>query len=72
MEQKVSKASDHVKPCNIAQSEAHNKRDTEYIKSLNPAKLYIRTDCHTGMNRMSHLKCRASVFSNTTTLSGTW
>ncbi len=43
MEQKVSKASDHVKPCNIAQSEAHNRRDAEYIKSLNPAKLYIRT-----------------------------
>lgn len=44
MEQKVSKASDHVKPCNIAQSEAHNRRDTEYIKSLNPAKLYIRIE----------------------------
>ena len=41
---KESKASDHVKPCNIAQSEAHNRRDTEYIKSLNPKKLYIRTD----------------------------
>lgn len=41
---KESKASDHVKPCNIAQSEAHNRRDTEYIKSLNPSKLYIRTD----------------------------
>ena len=44
MEQKVSKASDHVKPCNIAQSEAHNRRDAEYIKSLNPAKIYIRTE----------------------------
>ena len=41
---KESKASDHVKPCNIAQSEAHNRRDTEYIKSLNPKKLYIRTE----------------------------
>ena len=41
---KESKASDLVKPCNIAQSEAHNRRDTEYIKSLNPSKLYIRTD----------------------------
>lgn len=39
-----SKASDHVKPCNIAQSEAHNRRDTEYIKSLNPTKLYVRLD----------------------------
>ena len=41
---KTSKASDHVKPCNIAQSEKHNRRDADYIKSLNPAKLYIRTE----------------------------
>lgn len=40
----IAKASDHVKPCNIAQSERHNRRDTEYIKSLNPARLYIRTN----------------------------
>ena len=36
------KASVHVKPCNIAQSERHNRRDVEYIKSLNPKKLYVR------------------------------
>ena len=36
------KASVHVKPCNTAQSERHNKRDVEYIKSLNPKKLYVR------------------------------
>ena len=40
----TAKASDHVKPCNIAQSEKHNRRDADYIKSLNPAKLYIRVD----------------------------
>ena len=40
----TAKASDHVKPCNIAQSENHNRRDTDYIKSLNPARLYIRVD----------------------------
>ena len=40
----ISKASDHIKPCNIAQSERHNKRDADYIKSLNPKRLYIRTD----------------------------
>ena len=39
-----AKASDHVKPCKIAQSERHNRRDADYIKSLNPAKLYIRVD----------------------------
>ncbi len=38
------KASVHVKPCNIAQSERHNRRDVEYIKSLDPKKLYVRLD----------------------------
>jgi len=38
------KASVHVKPCNIAQSERHNRRDAEYIKSLDPKKLYVRLD----------------------------
>lgn len=37
-------ASIHIKPCNIAQSEEHNRRDEEYIKSLNPATIYIRKD----------------------------
>ena len=40
----TAKASIHIKPCKIAQSEQHNRRDMDYIKSLNPAKLYIRTD----------------------------
>ena len=31
-----------MKPCNTAQSERHNRRDVEYIKSLNPKKLYVR------------------------------
>ena len=39
-----AKASIHIKPCNIAQSEEHNRRDEEYIKALNPAKIYIRKD----------------------------
>ena len=38
------KASVHVKPCNIAQSERHNRRDEEYIKSLDPNILYVRLD----------------------------
>ena len=41
---KDSKASVHIKPCKIAQSEQHNRRDMEYLSSLDPAKLYIRTD----------------------------
>ena len=38
------KASIHVKPCNIAQSELHNRRDPEYIKKLDPNTLYVRLD----------------------------
>ena len=37
----IAKASDHVKPCNIEQSERHNRRDAEYIASLNPRSLYV-------------------------------
>ena len=40
----IAKASDHVKPCNIEQSERHNRRDAEYIASLNPRILYVRTN----------------------------
>ena len=39
----MSKASIHIKPCNIAQSEAHNRRDKDYLKSLNPDQIYIDT-----------------------------
>ena len=37
-------ACDHIKPCNIAQSERHNRRDADYIASLNPGMLYIRQE----------------------------
>ena len=40
----ISKSSDHVKPCNIEQSERHNRRDAEYIALLNPRTLYVRTE----------------------------
>ena len=40
----TAKASDHVKPCNIAQSERHNRRDADYIASLNPRTLYVHTE----------------------------
>ncbi len=39
----MSKTSIHIKPCNIAQSEAHNRRDKDYLKSLNPDQIYIDT-----------------------------
>ena len=37
-------ASIHIKPCNIAQSDEHNRRDEQYLKALNPANIYIRKD----------------------------
>ena len=40
----IAKASEHIKPCNIAQCERHNRRDEDYIKSLDPARLYIRLE----------------------------
>ena len=40
----IAKASDHIEPCNIEQSERHNRRDADYIASLNPKTLYIRQD----------------------------
>ena len=39
-----SKASDHVKPCDIAKSEAHNRRDEEYLNAINKDNIYIRMD----------------------------
>ncbi|OKZ18352.1 MAG: mobilization protein [Bacteroides sp. 43_108] len=40
----AQKASDHIKPCNIGQSEAHNKRTPEYIARINKEKIYLRTE----------------------------
>jgi len=40
----IAKSSDHVKPCNIEQSERHNRRDADYMASLNPRTLYVRTE----------------------------
>ena len=37
-------ASDHIKPCNIGQSEAHNRRTPEYLSRINKDKIYIRQD----------------------------
>ena len=34
----------HIKPCNIGQSEAHNKRTKEYLAHINTSKIYIRQD----------------------------
>lgn len=40
----MTQTSDHIKPCNIGSSEAHNRRTQEYLKRINKDRLYIRTD----------------------------
>ena len=40
----MAQTSDHIKPCNIGSSEAHNRRKAEYLKRINKEQLYIRTD----------------------------
>ncbi len=40
----ANQTSDHVKPCNIGSSEAHNKRTPEYLKHIAKENFYIRTD----------------------------
>lgn len=37
-------ASDHIRPCNIGQSEAHNRRSAEYMAHINAKAVYVRTD----------------------------
>src|SRR5574344_1293289 len=39
-----NKTSDHVKPCNIGQSEAHNRRSETYLAHISESKIYIRRD----------------------------
>ena len=37
----ATKSSIHIKPCNIASSEAHNRRTTEYMRNIGKSKIYI-------------------------------
>ena len=36
--------SDHIKPCNIGSSEAHNRRTPEYLSRINKNAVYVRLD----------------------------
>lgn len=40
----MAQTSDHIKPCNIGSSEAHNRRTPEYLKRISKERIYIRTD----------------------------
>ena len=37
----ATKSSIHIKPCNIASSEAHNRRTDEYIRNIGMSKIYV-------------------------------
>ena len=37
----ATKSSIHIKPCNVASSEAHNRRTAEYIRNIGKSKIYI-------------------------------
>ena len=41
IEKMATKSSIHVKPCNVASSEAHNRRTAEYMRNIGNAKIYI-------------------------------
>ena len=40
----AKKSSIHIKPCNIASSEAHNRRTPEYMRNIGDSKIYIVPD----------------------------
>ena len=37
----ATKSSIHIKPCNIASSEAHNKRTAEYMRHIGESRIYV-------------------------------
>ena len=37
----ATKSSIHIKPCNVASSEAHNRRTAEYMRNIGKSKIYI-------------------------------
>ena len=41
IEKMATKSSIHVKPCNVASSEAHNRRTAEYMRNIGKSKIYI-------------------------------
>ena len=41
IEKMATKSSIHVKPCNVASSEAHNRRTAEYMRNIGKSKVYV-------------------------------
>ena len=44
----ATKSSIHIKPCNIASSEAHNRRTPEYMRNIGESKIYIVPELSAG------------------------
>ena len=44
----MAKTSDNIRPCNIGQSEAHNRRTPQYLAYINKENIYLRTDLMDG------------------------
>lgn len=40
----MAKTSDNIRPCNIGQSEVHNRRTPQYLANINKENIYLRTD----------------------------
>ena len=40
----MAKTSDNIRPCNIGQSEAHNRRTPQYLAHINKRNIYLRPD----------------------------
>ena len=41
IEKMATKSSIHIKPCNVASSEAHNRRTAEYMRNIGKSKVYV-------------------------------
>ena len=41
IEKMATKSSIHIKPCNVASSEAHNRRTAEYMRNIGKSRIYI-------------------------------
>lgn len=44
----MAKTSDNIRPCNIGQSEAHNRRTPQYLAHINKENIYLCTDLMDG------------------------
>lgn len=44
----MAKTSDNIRPCNIGQSEAHNRRTPPYLAHINKDNIYLRADLMDG------------------------